>query len=164
MKAPARFAHQLILVLVCSLTLETFAQTKGVPAVMPSVAVDLSAVRTRRLPEFTSDNLPLDEIVERLRREFPEMNFVVAEKVRGLGVFVILRSVNLEELLKGLELACEGKLRVVREGERFVMFEAAQKKSTAGDEIQMRAYSLADYLAGPRRNNRKARSMNWSKC
>ena len=46
-----------------------------------------------------------------LRRQFPEVNFVVPESAGNAYVRLILRSVTLGDILKAIELASDGKIR-----------------------------------------------------
>src|SRR5437899_4953815 len=106
------------------------ATPKEVPE--PSTA----AAWERRLADFNSDNLPLDEVVRRLRRDFPELNFIVKEKARSEAVSLMLRAVTLEEILKAIPLGTEGRVRVIsptNTNDRLVIFERGSGLGVAID-------------------------------
>ena len=91
---------------------------------------NVSAAWLRRIPEVTSDNLPLGEIIQLLRRDFPELNFLIKQQsetdvdVSSISVKMTLRAVTLEEILKALELAADRPIQITRSPEdRLVIFE-----------------------------------------
>jgi hypothetical protein len=113
----------------------------------------------RRIPELTSDGLPLEEIVKLLRQKFPEVNFLVKEKARSQSVALVLRSVTLEEILTALGPATEDRVKVVwptNSSDRLVIFDRPAQPlqvdpntglpfPAAGKKI-CRVYNVSDYL------------------
>lgn len=131
---------------------------------------DVAPAWKRRLPDIHFDGLPLQEIVQLLRQQFPEVNFImkVDEEgvLAGLSINLQLRAVTLDGILKGLQLAYEGRLKIrfgdgdpqrTREDERFVVFERApteaagrpgpdRASATPGPLVVTRAYNIGAYL------------------
>jgi hypothetical protein len=113
----------------------------------------------RRIPELTSDGLPLEEIVKLLRKQFPELNFLVKQKARSESVAVVLRSVTLQEILKAIGPATEGRVQVIwNDNDRLVIFDQASRAlpvdpatgqpfPNSGKKI-CRVYNVSDYLNG----------------
>src|SRR2546421_585376 len=142
-------------------TANLVAGDKVVPKDVPEPSA--AAAWLRRLSDFQSDGLPLDEVVKRLRADFPELNYIVREKVRSEGVSLILRSVTLEEILKALEPGTEGRVRVIwptNYNDRLIIFDrgpgpgAAIDRATglpmqggSGNEKLCRVFNLGKYLA-----------------
>ena len=128
---------------------------KDVPE--PSVA----AAWNRRLSAVGFDGLPLSEVVNKLREDFPELNFIVKEKARSETVSLILRSVTLEEFLKAIEPATDDRVRVIwptNNNDRLVIFD--RRRGSGGpidpatglpmsDSSQKicRVFNLSKYLA-----------------
>src|SRR2546425_234350 len=83
---------------------------KSTPKDVPEPSV--AAAWQRRLSAVGYDGIPLSEVVNKLRQDFPELNFIVKEKARPEAVSLILRSVTLEEFLKAIEPATDGRVRV----------------------------------------------------
>src|SRR5256885_3576057 len=137
------------------------AGDKVIPKEVPEPSV--AAAWQRRLPDLRSDGLPLDEVVKKLRLDFPELNFIVREKVRGEVVSLILRSVTLEEILKALEPGTEGRVRVIlptNNNDRLIIFDRGPGPGAAidpatglpmqggsGNEKLCRVFNLGKYLA-----------------
>ena len=119
-----------------------------------------AAAWERRLADFNSDNLPLDEIVKELRRKFPELNYIVKEKARSQPVSLMLRAVTLDEFLKALEAATDGRVHVIwptNNGDRLIIFDKGRGSGTAidpatglpmpgGEEKICRVFNLSKYL------------------
>jgi hypothetical protein len=114
----------------------------------------------RRIPELNLNQLPLEEIVNLLRNKFPELNFMAKQKARNESVSLVLRSVTLEEILKAIEPATEGRVVVLwptNNGDRLVIFDRASQAvpvdpstglpfPNSGKKI-CRVFSLSDYFA-----------------
>jgi hypothetical protein len=118
---------------------------------------DAAAAWQRRLPEFQSDNLPLDEIIKQLRNEFREINFIVKRQndsdnyISSTSVRMTLRAVTLAEILKAIELASDRPLQIVgKPDERLVIFEK-QTTDPSGMPLDAplatRVYNISTYLA-----------------
>jgi hypothetical protein len=115
---------------------------------------DAAAAWQRRLPELMADNLPLEEIVQELRRQFPEINFLLRNPgdepsdVGSVSVRMVLRAVTLSEILKALELAASSPIQVTGvPDERLVVFEMKRVETglpPAG--IETRIFNLRTYL------------------
>jgi len=101
-------------------------ETAGKNVAEPNAA----AAWQRRLPEFVSDNLPLDEIIRQLRQQFPEINFLIKQQdadieVGAISVRMTLRAVTLPEILAALELAAQRPIQIAGGPDgRLVVFEA----------------------------------------
>jgi hypothetical protein len=80
----------------------------------PAPAITEAAVEAawqRRLPEIDFGNVPLAEVAKDLTDQFRGINFVVPESARGEPVpHLILRNVTLNEILKAIEIASEGRI------------------------------------------------------
>ena len=125
-----------------------------------STEPDIAKAWQRRIPELNFDQLPLDEIVKLLRNQFPELNFIVKQKARNESVLLVLRSVTLEEILKAIEPATEGRVVVLwptNNGDRLVIFDRASQAvpvdpstglpfPNSGKKI-CRVFNLSDYFA-----------------
>src|SRR4051812_16551665 len=123
-------------------------------------APDIAKAWQKRIPELNSDNLPLDEVVKHLRQEFPELNFVVKQKARSQSVSVMLRLVTLEEILKAMDPATEGQVRVIwptNESDRMIIFDRIERAVSVdpttglpfpGDGKKVcRVFNLSEYLS-----------------
>lgn len=136
------------------------AGDKSAPKDVPEPSV--AAAWQRRIADFRSDGIPLDELVNRLRMDFPELNFMVKEKARSEGVSAQLRSVTLEEILKAIEPGTEERVRVIwptNNNDRLVIFDKGHGSRAAidpatglpmpgtADEKACRVFSLSKYLA-----------------
>ena len=74
--------------------------------------VDVESAWQRQIHEVYFDNLPLTEVANFLSQQFPELNFIVPEGARDENVPPLkLRNVTLDEILKAIELASEGRIR-----------------------------------------------------
>jgi hypothetical protein len=116
----------------------------------------------RRISELRADGIPLEEIVRLLRDNFPELNFIVKEKVRAETVAFTLRSVTLEEIFKALEPATEGRVQVIystNRNDRLIVFDRTQLPArvdpstglpfSPGDGRKIcRVFNLSEYLVG----------------
>jgi len=140
-------------------TANLVAGDKLVPKDVPEPSV--AGAWQRRLAAVGFDGLPLSEVVNKLRQDFPELNFIVKEKARSEVVFLILRSVTLEEFLKAIEPATEGRVRVIwptNTDDRLIIFDKGQRftevdPSTGlpthygfGDQKICRVFNLSRYL------------------
>src|SRR5688500_14118261 len=62
----------------------------------------------RRMHDYVSDGLPLEEIVRYLRQQFPEINFLIKQQndtdveAKSISVTMTVRAVTLQEFLKAL--------------------------------------------------------------
>src|SRR6266571_4489993 len=92
-------------------TANLVAADKLIPKDVPEPSV--AAAWQRRLAAVGFDGLPLSEVVNKLRQDFPELNFIVKEKARSEVVSLTLRSVTLEEFLKAIEPATDDRVRVI---------------------------------------------------
>jgi hypothetical protein len=112
----------------------------------------------RQIPELTSTDLPLDEFVILLRDRFPEVNFLVKEKVRKQTVRLVLRSATLEEILEAIGPATDDRVKVVlpeNSTQRLVIFDRTPQPdvdpatglpfAAAGKKI-CRIYNVSEYL------------------
>ncbi len=121
---------------------------------------DIGKAWEKRIPQLSSDNLPLDEVVKLLRQEFPELNFIVKQKARSESVSVMLRLVTLEEILKAIDPATEGRVRVIwptNEFDRMIIFDRTERAvsvdSTTGlpfpatGKKVCRVFNLSEYLS-----------------
>ena len=114
----------------------------------------------RRIPEVRVDNLPLGEIIDRLRAEFPEINFIAKQQgavdvdLNSIPVTLRVRAVTLKEVLVALELAAQHPIRITGgPDDRLVIFEAkspAEIAATAPVQpvVVTRIFNLTRYLAG----------------
>jgi hypothetical protein len=106
---------------------------------------DIQAAWKRRIPELNVDGWPVSEIVSQLRKQFPELNFIVTHGANEQGIRVLLRSVTLDEILKGLEIAAEGQLQITRQDERLVVFDKPHA-TTEPRPASCRVFNLSNYL------------------
>src|SRR5712671_421843 len=141
-------------------TANLVAADKVVPKEVPEPSV--AAAWQRRLGAVGFDGAPLSEVVNQLRQNFPELNFIVKEKARSEVVSLTLRSVTLEEFLKAIEPATEGRVRVIwptNTDDRLIIFDKGQRftevdpstglptRSGFGDQKICRVFNLGKYLA-----------------
>ena len=129
------------------------------PAPRNVAAPDANAAWQRRLPEFTSDNLPLGEIINLLRDKFPEINFVIKRQtdtdgyVSGASVGMVLRSVTLPAILKAIEHASDRPIQITGgpggQDDRLVVFEKKpfDPSVPADAPVVTRIYNVSKYLA-----------------
>jgi hypothetical protein len=122
-------------------------------------APDANAAWQRRLPELTSDNLPLGEIIRILRDRFPEINFVIKRQtdtdgyVSGASIGMVLRSVTLPEILKAIELGSDRSIQITGgpggQDDRLVVFEKKpfDPSVPADAPVVTRVYNVSKYLA-----------------
>jgi hypothetical protein len=122
-------------------------------------APDANAAWQRRLPELISDNLPLGEIIDKLRRDFPEINFVIKRQtdadgyVSSASIFMVLRSVTLPEILKAIELASDRPIQITGgpggQDDRLVIFEKKPYDPSGmptDSPVVTRVYNVSKYL------------------
>ena len=115
---------------------------------------DAAAAWQRRIPELMADNLPLEEIVKELRRQFPEINFLLRNpgeeptEVGSVSIRMVLRAVTLSEILKALELAASSPIQVTGvPDERLVVFEMKRVETGLPPVgIETRVFNLRRYL------------------
>jgi len=158
-----RDARGIILLLLAGAALLAHGPGTSLAGDKPAAAgaePDATKAWERRIPELTSDNLPLEEIVKLLRNKFPELNFMVKQKARNESVALVLRSVTLEEILRAIEPATEGHVVVhwpTNNGDRLVIFDRASQEvpldpstglpfPNSGKKI-CRVFNLSDYFA-----------------
>jgi len=155
----SRWAVPMVVALLLSGIGSARAGDKTPPAVATEQTPDLSAAWQRRIPQFHCDGAPLDEVVKELRVKFPELNFLVKQKVRSESITVSLRSVNLQEILQAVEPATEGQVHVLwpTNEERLIIFERKDSgpriDPSTGLPLQAgrkvcRVYNLSEYLKG----------------
>src|SRR4051794_8997515 len=159
-----RMARGIILLLLAGAGVLGLGRGTSVAADKPPVAntePDTAMAWQRRIPDFVSDNLPLEELVNRLRRDFPELNFMAKPKARNESVTMILRSVTLDEILRAIEPATEGRVGVLwptNNGDRLLIFDRPSQAvpldpntglpfANSGKKI-CRVYNLSEYLKG----------------
>ncbi|HAV61431.1 MAG TPA: hypothetical protein DCY13_03595 [Verrucomicrobiales bacterium] len=99
-------------------------------------------------PHFVFDGLPLVEVVDRLRNQYPTINFILLEEAQNVLVNLKLNQVSLAEALQALEIATAREhLKIVVEGPRLVRFEVdAHAPPVVEAPILLRAFNLAGYL------------------
>lgn len=103
---------------------------------------------TRQVSELKYDDLPLDEIVKNLRKEFPEVNFILPEKLGQIIVRLELRNVNLSEILQAIQIACRNDhLRFEQANDRLVVFSLDESAAPPSEKPVLRAFNLSPYLA-----------------
>lgn len=99
----------------------------------------------KQIEDIQFEGLPLEEVIGFLRREFDGVNFILSEDIEDVPIKLILRRVNLSDILEGISLASGGLVECVTVSERLVNVlghPSNQMKS------QIRAFSLRNYLAG----------------
>lgn len=150
-----------ILFLAACIHLEAADQREPNPPVKVT-APQPAAAWQRRLKQFSVDNFPLDSIVQQLRDQFPEINFLI--KTQGdldtegattrIPITVHLNSVTLAEILKALELGAGRPIQITgAPDERLVVFERQRNPKPAvqieaENRIITRVFNLSEYLAG----------------
>ena len=136
---------------VCAMS----ADERQAPPPSKSPASDVSAAWKRRVPSLEIDNLPLSEVALMLRKQFPEVNFIVPENARDATVHLTLRSAALDEILKAIELASEGRIRANYQKDQpdnlvgFMVARAPVRQTP----VICRVFSLASYLEGRNEND-----------
>src|SRR6266404_4124150 len=100
----------------------------------------------RVVKEINWDQLPLSDVVNSLRGEFPDFNFLATRPVQSESVTMILHRVTLEEIFKALEPATEGRVKVSWDrNDRLVVFEAPPKPVSI-DPYMCRVFNLSKFL------------------
>ena len=130
----------------------TFAQGE-----MPGPGVPMGAAKpltignpNKRLVRLDNiDGLPLVEVVKMLGEKFSEVNFIVPNDVRELPVNLFeLRNVNLQEILRAMELSSKGKIRAQPVSESMVVFNSGPAGGPGERQAICRGFSLNRMLAG----------------
>ncbi len=134
-----------------------------VPQILPAQVED---AWQRRISQLKVDGVPLEEVVRILRDSFPELNFIVKDKVHAETVAFTLRSVTLEEIFKALEPATEGRVQVIystNRNDRLIVFDRTQPPVRVDPSTGLpltgspfpadarkicRVFNLSEYLAG----------------
>ena len=129
-----------------------------------------SAAWQRRIPDYFSDALPLNEIVVHLRQQYPEINFLIKQQteteidVASITVRMTVRAVTLQEFLRALEIAAERPIQITgAPDERLVVFEsksAAVAVDAAGlplrPVVQTRVFNISRYLERSNKEEKEA--------
>lgn len=114
----------------------------------------------RRINDFMSDSLPLGEVVQYLRKQFPEINFLIKQQTESdidaasISIRMDIRAVTLQEFLQAMEIAAQRPIQITgAPGERLVVFEsksAAVAVDAAGlplrPVIQTRVFNISRFL------------------
>ena len=114
----------------------------------------------RRIHDFMSDSLPLGEVVQYLRQQFPEINFLIKQQTEtdidaaSITIRMNIRAVTLQEFLQAMEIAAQRPIQITgAPGERLVVFEsksAAVAVDAAGlplrPVIQTRVFNISRFL------------------
>lgn len=142
--------------------LTTIVLALGLSAITPVLAQQSLPVRgdkavesaklayAREIAEVKYDSLPLEEIVARLREDFPEINFILPEELGEVIVRLELRNVTLTEIMQAIQIAGRLEhLKFEQTGERLFTFrrdeDAAQRETP---KPALRTFNLSGYLAG----------------
>jgi hypothetical protein len=129
-----------------------------------------SAAWQRRIPDYMSDALPLNEIIQHLRQQYPEINFLIKQQteteidVGAITVRMTVRAVTLQEFLRALEIAAERPIQITGgPDERLVVFEsksAAVAVDAAGlplrPVVQTRVFNISRYLERSNKEEKEA--------
>lgn len=115
---------------------------------------EVNAAWERRMNEVMLDNMPLGEVVQQIRAQYPEINFHLRvrgpESVEISGVTVRitkLRAVTLAEFIQVLELSTDRPIQVTaKPGTRLVVFDIKAEAADSVPALETRIISLAEYI------------------
>lgn len=96
------------------------------------------------------DDLPLEEIVKNLRKDFPEINFILPEELGQIIVRLELRDVGLSEITQAIQIACRSENILIQQenSERLFSFQRNPRAAAnAENKPVLRAFNLTGYLA-----------------
>jgi hypothetical protein len=142
--------------------LPTLALALGLSAFTPALAQQPAAASSRdesveaaklaysrQIAEVKYDSLPLEEIVAGLRKEFPEINFILPEELGQVIVRLEMRNVRLTEIIQAIEIAClDDQIVIQQKNERLIsIFRHPNARAMAGNKPVLRAINLTGYLA-----------------
>jgi len=99
----------------------------------------------RRIAEIEFDGTPLNDVSQTLGEYFPEINFVVNQGAEAQMVTMRLHQVTLDELLKALSFASDGRIQGRKVEDRLVALTFRQDRRSVPT---LKAFHLGRYLAG----------------
>ena len=138
----------LITALVFS-SLFTASTTQGAEKKKPAVSVPSETQpppdHHRKIGELQLTGMSLNGAIGVIREQYPEINFIPPLNGGELTIDLVLRSVNLPEILKALELACDGFLKIQRPDPRLVVFQVSSGPKV--NRSSARVFNMSGYLA-----------------
>lgn len=104
------------------------------------------------LDEIDFLEMPLYDITDFLRAQFPGLNIIILDEVMDVEVRLRLVNVTLQDIILGIELATDGLVTVEPVNERLLRFALSPDATAATAQRQSqpltRVFNLSSYLEG----------------